>query len=134
MKRIVVFRVLFYGSIVLTVFTILRYSNNVNFSKNITPVYFIRNKADANTFYNVAGIIKPGSIEYVKGSDELSFYMTDYEHDLKVFYKGGLPNNFLEGNTCIATGSITDPARPNILLSNKLMTDHSYNSDKWLSN
>ena len=63
----------------------------------------------------------------------MSFSITDYDHDLKVFYKGPLPPNFLEGNTCIATGSITDPSKPSILLANRLMTDHSYNSDKWLS-
>lgn len=105
----------------------------MNFGKNITPTYFLQNKTDSNTFYNLAGVIKPGSIFYVKGTDELSFELTDYEHVIKVFYKGPLPSNFLEGNTCIVTGTITDPAKPNIFLGNKIMTDHSYNSDKWMS-
>ena len=133
LKRVVMFRVLFYGSIVLTVFTILRYSNNVNFAKNVTPIFFVKNVSDLNTFYNVAGIVKPGSISYVKGTDEMNFTMTDYEHELKVYHKGVLPQNFLEGNTCIATGTITDVDRPFIFMSTKLMTDHSYNSDKWLN-
>jgi cytochrome c-type biogenesis protein CcmE len=133
LKRLVMFRVLFYGSLVLIVFTVLRYSNNVNFAKNVTPIFFVKNISDLNTFYNVAGIIKPGSISYLKGTDEMNFILTDYEHELKIYHKGILPQNFLEGNTCIATGSITDVDRPFIFMSTKLMTDHSYNSDKWLN-
>lgn len=133
LKRLVIFRVLFYGSIVLIVFTMLRYSNNQNFAKNVTPVFFLKNVSDLNTFYNVAGIIKPGSIHYIKGTDEMNFILTDYEHELKVYHKGLLPQNFLEGNTCIATGTITDVDRPFVFMSTKLLTDHSYNSDKWLN-
>ena len=107
--------------------------NNNNYAKNITPAYFLRNVADPNFFFNLAGVVKPGSISYVKGSDEVKFVLTDYDHDILVYYKGMLPANFLEGNTCIATGCITDPDKPNIFISNQLMTDHSYNSDKWLS-
>ena len=107
--------------------------NNSNFAKNITPVYFLRNRGDANFFYNMAGVVKPGSINYIRGGDEVKFTLTDYMHDILVYYKGILPNNFLEGNTCIATGSITDPDKPCIYVANKLMTDHSYNADKWLS-
>ncbi len=133
LKRIVIFRVLFYGSIVLVVFTVLRYSNNMNFAKNVTPVFFLKNISDINTFYNVAGVIKPGSINFLKGTDEMNFVLTDYEHELKIYHKGVIPQNFLEGNTCVATGSITDVDRPFIFMSTKLMTDHSYNSDKWLN-
>ena len=133
LKRIVIFRVLFYGSIVLVVFTILRYSNNMNFAKNVTPVFFLKNVSDLNTFYNVAGVIKPGSINFLKGTDEMNFVLTDYEHELKIYHKGVIPQNFLEGNTCVATGTITDVDRPFIFMSTKLMTDHSYNSDKWLN-
>jgi cytochrome c-type biogenesis protein CcmE len=133
LKRLVLFRVLFYGSLVLIVFTVLRYSNNVNFAKNVTPVFFLKNISELNSFYNVAGIVKPGTINYVKGSDEMNFILTDYEHELKVYHKGVLPQNFLEGNTCIATGTITDVDRPFVFMSTKLLTDHSYNSDKWLN-
>lgn len=127
------FRVIFYGSIILIIFTFLRYSNNANFAKNVTPVFFLKNQCDTNSYYNVAGVIKPGSIHFIKGSDEMNFMLTDYEHELTIYHKGILPANFLEGNTCIATGCITDPLKPFIFMSTQLMTDHSYNSDKWLS-
>ena len=123
---------LFYCSIILVVFTLLRYSNNVNFAKNVTPSFFLENEFSTHTFFNVAGVIKPGSISIVRGSDEMSFVITDYEHQLSIYYKGILPMNFLEGNTCIATGTVTDKDNPTILLANKLATDHGYNNDKWL--
>ena len=125
---------MFYGSLILTVVTIMRYSNNVNFGKNTTPAFFIRNKGDLNVIYNVAGVIKPGSIQVMKGSDEFSFVLTDYEHDIKVYYKGKLANSFMEGNTIIACGNITDVNKPDVLIASKLLSDHSYNSDKWLGN
>jgi cytochrome c-type biogenesis protein CcmE len=115
------------------VFSFLRYSNNTNFAKNVTPVFFLKNHADINTYFNVAGIVKPGSINIVKGSDELNFILTDFEHELNVYFKGPLPQSFLEGNTVIATGSITDPEKPFIFMTTKILTDHSYNNDKWLS-
>jgi cytochrome c-type biogenesis protein CcmE len=124
---------MFYGSFVLIIATVIRYSNNVNFGKNTTPAFFIRNKCDLNTIYNVAGVVKPGSINFIKGTDECSFTLTDYEHDLRVFYKGPLTNSFLEGNTIIASGCITDINKPDIFIATKVMTDHSYNSDKWLA-
>lgn len=133
MRKIVMYRMLFYGSAVLIVFTVMRYSNNVNFAKNITPVFFLKNRSDHNTLYNVCGVIKPGSINYVKGTDELNFTCTDYEHEIKIYFKGVLPSNFLEGNTVIAAGYITDPERPYVFIATTLLTDHSYNSDKWLN-
>ena len=133
LKRIVLFRVLFYGSMILTIYTTIRYTNNTNYAQYTTPHYFLQNKAELNTVYNVAGVIKPGTIEFVKGSDEMSFILTDFEHELKVFYKGPLPNNFMEGGTGIATGCITDIDKPNLFISNKIMTNHSYNAEKWKS-
>lgn len=132
-KRVLVFKVMFYSSFVLIGFSVMRYSNNVNYAKNVTPVFFLNNSVSENTFYNVAGVIKPGSINIVKGSDELNFKITDYEHEMVVYYKGQVPPNFLEGNTVITTGCITDKRKPEIFMCNKIMTDHGYNSDKWLN-
>lgn len=132
-KRVLMFRLLFYSSFVIIGFSIMRYSNNVNYAKNVTPVFFIQNNASENMFYNVAGVIKPGTINIIKGSDELSFVITDYEHEMVVYFKGVIPPNFLEGNTVIATGSINDRKKPEILMCNKIATEHAYNSDTWLN-
>ena len=99
---------MFYSSFVLIGFSIMRYSNNINYAKNVTPGFFISNNISENSFYNVAGVIKPGTINIMKGSDELNFVITDYEHEMMVYYKGQTPSNFLEGNTVISTG-ITVP-------------------------
>ncbi len=123
---------MFYGSMILVVVTIMRYSNNVEFGKNTTPSFFIRNKADLNILYNVAGVIKPGSIQILKGNDEINFVLTDYEHDIRVYHKGKLATSFIEGNTIIACGNITDANKPDLLIATKILNDHSYNSDKWL--
>lgn len=132
-KRVVAFRILFYSSFLLIVFSFMRYSNSTNFAKNVTPVFFLNNECSEHFFYNVAGIVKPGTIQMIKGTDEMSFVITDYEHQMNVFYKGIVPANFLEGNTVIATGSLTNVKKPDTLMCTKVLTDHGYNSDQWLS-
>lgn len=132
-KRILLFRIMFYSSFILIGISLMRYNNNINYAKNITPIYFLQNSCSENNFYNVAGVVKPNSININKGTDELNFIITDYQHELTVYYKGVIPPNFLEGNTVISTGSITDRKKPNILIANKIMTDHGYNSDTWLN-
>lgn len=124
---------IFYGSVILIIFTSLRYTNNVNFAKNTTPVFFLKTTTDTDTVYNVAGVVKPGSINIIKGTDELSFILTDFEHEFRVFYKGLIPPAFLEGNTAIVSGYITDPKKPTVFIANTLLCDHSYNSEKWIS-
>jgi cytochrome c-type biogenesis protein CcmE len=88
--------------------------------KNTTTTYFLQNSTDANTLYNLTEVIKPDSVLYVKGIDEMLFELLAYEHIIKVFYKSLLPSNFLEDNTCITTLIIIYPAKPSSFLSNKL--------------
>ena len=133
LKRIVLFRVVFYASCVVILFSVVRFSNNYNYARNVTPVFFLKNKSEENFFYNVAGVVKPGSIKLIRGTDELQFVITDYEHELTIFYKGSTPANFMEGNTLIAVGNISDPDRPTLFVATKLMVDHSYNADKWMN-
>jgi cytochrome c-type biogenesis protein CcmE len=132
-KRILMFRMMFFSSFILICFSIMRYSNSINYAKNITPAFFLNNQVSENMFYNLAGVVKPGTINYIKGTDEISFIVTDFDHELRVFYKGSVPNNFVEGGTVIATGCIIDKRKPNIFMSNLIKTDHGYNSDNWLS-
>lgn len=134
LKRIVAFRIMFYTSFILIIFSVMRYSNTSTFSKNVTPSFFLNNLVDEHTFYKVAGIVKPNSICYIKGTDEVSFYLTDYDHDMCVLYKGNLSGSFSEGSTAVCTGCVNNPKNPNTLSATHILTDHSYNSDTWLSN
>lgn len=132
-KRTFVFRLMFYASFILIAISFMRLSNNINYSKNITPVFFLENEINnENAFYNVAGVVKPGSINLIKGTDEISFILTDYEHEIQVFYKGTV-SNLQEGNTAIVTGCLINKNKPDSLMSSKIVTDHSYNSSVWIS-
>ncbi len=72
-------------------------------------------------------------MNYVAGTNEFNFILTDFEHELKVFFKGRTPNNFIEGNTAICNGSITNADKPNIFISHEIFTNHAYNLEKWQS-
>lgn len=134
LKRIIAFRIMFYASFILIIFSVMRYSNTSTFSKNVTPSFFLNNLVDEHTFYKVAGIVKQNSICYIKGTDEVSFFITDYDHDMCVLYKGNLPPSFSEGATVVCTGCVNNPKKPNTLSVTNILSDHSYNSDTWLSN
>ncbi len=41
-----------------------------------------------NEIFNIYGILKVGSIHIKKGSLETKFTITDFKHDLEVFYSG----------------------------------------------
>ena len=133
-KRVVLFRMLFYSSFLFIIFTVMRLTNSTIYAKNVTPVYFLNNEATESAFYNVAGLVKPGTIQIIKGTDEMNFSITDYEHQMSCYYKGPIPPNFVEGNTAIVTGSIVNVNKPDTIMCSKIQTDHSYNSDQWLSN
>ncbi len=53
----------------------------------------------------VGGLVKAGSIEHGEG-ESISFIITDGNADIKIYYKGMLPNLFREGQGCIAEGKM----------------------------
>lgn len=68
----------------------------------------------------VGGLIKTGSIEHTS-SDGISFVITDGNSDIKVSYRGILPNLFREGQGCIAEGNIT---QGNEFVAQKILAKH----------
>ena len=134
-KRKVMFRLMFYTSFILIIASIMRFSNNVNYAKNITPVFFLENEVyNENMIYSLAGVVKPGTFSVNKGTDELKFIITDYEHEILVLHKGiGNSSQINEGSTVVVTGSIVDKNKPDTFVSTKLISDHAYNGDAWIS-
>ena len=66
----------------------------------------IAGKPPGTKIIRVGGLVKAGSIEHID-SDSIRFVITDNRADIKILYKGILPNLFREGQGCIAEGSIT---------------------------
>ncbi len=57
----------------------------------------------------VGGMIKKGSVKRI--SDKVSFIVTDYKDEIKIFYKGILPPMFREGQGVVAEGFLHKPKK-----------------------
>ena len=61
-----------------------------------------------NEKFQVAGIIKPGSIEIKRGTLDVKFVLTNFDDDLTVIYKGETKFEFKEGETLVLTAYVPD--------------------------
>jgi cytochrome c-type biogenesis protein CcmE len=68
----------------------------------------------------IGGLVKAGSIER-SSDDTIDFIITDGNADIKVSYKGILPNLFREGQGCIAEGHMTSA---NGFIAQKILAKH----------
>ena len=50
------------------------------------------------------GMVREGSVERAQDSLRVTFVLTDYAHDVKVAYKGILPDLFREGQGVVTEG------------------------------
>ena len=91
LKRMVLFRVLFYGTVILTVSAILQAGKLSENESSITPSFFAEHTTLPGQRFKVSGVVKHGSISMKKGTLENKFIISDFKHDLVVLYKGALP-------------------------------------------
>ena len=70
-----------------------------------SPSQIVLNPPSSNERFRLGGLVKEYS--WVK-CDKLEFLVTDYSKDIKVTYKGILPDLFREGQGVIATGYLKD--------------------------
>jgi cytochrome c-type biogenesis protein CcmE len=94
---------------------LLGFSFQENIDYFVMPTDLIANKPAHDRSYRVSGMVKDGSIHRAAGSLEVSFTITDYQHDLPATYTGVLPDLFGEGQGVVARGRIVD---------GKLWADH----------
>ncbi len=70
----------------------------------------------------LGGIVKPNSIKIVK--DEITFSITDNKNEIKVGFKGTVPNLFQEGKGVVAEGVLKDK---NYLIAERILAKHDEN-------
>lgn len=73
----------------------------------------------------VGGMIKAGTVK--QKSDKISFIVTDYKNDIKIFYVGILPPMFREGQGVVAEGFLQKIEKDDNIFkfkASKLITKH----------
>ena len=132
LKRIVVFRLLFYGSLLLGVSTIVNNAGCQEAERTVTPSYFLMHTPQPGERYKLSGVIKNGTIEIKKGTQDNRFILTDFKNDINVMYKGLLPATFREGDMTYVGGFLADSNDPTLFIGTSVVANHEISVDKYI--
>lgn len=78
-----------------------------------------------NRPFRLGGMVADGSIETLSDGVTTSFIVTDRQDDLRVFFKGVLPDLFREGQGVVAIGKLD--ASSNSFIASKILAKHDEN-------
>ena len=108
-------------TIILTIFLVLK-SLEENVVYFVSPTE-IKNLAELDKKkVRVGGMVKEGSIQ--TSSNQISFIITDFKHEINVSFSGAVPNLFAEGKGVVAEGFLRDR---NFLNAQKILAKHDEN-------
>ncbi len=100
-----------------------------NSSKNLiffyTPSELFEAKIQSKNKIRIGGYVKKNSI--IKDNEDeniIRFVITDNKRDVSVFYKGILPDLFIEGKGAVVEGSLTNYSN---LKANRVFAKHDEN-------
>ena len=120
-KLRVLFLSFIFLTIILTIFLVLK-SLEENVVYFVSPTE-IKNLAELDKKkVRVGGMVKEGSIQ--TSSNQISFIITDFKHEINVSFSGAVPNLFAEGKGVVAEGFLRDR---NFLNAQKILAKHDEN-------
>ena len=107
---------------VISIFVILNYLNkNILYFKSPTEIKNSQN-VDFNKKLRVGGMVKENTLKI--NEEEIKFTITDFKNEIKVSFRGTVPNLFSEGKGVVAEGKLVDKK---IFFADKIMAKHDEN-------
>ncbi len=89
-----------------------------------TPHQVTAGEAPDGKRFRLGGLVIPGSIHRMPGSQKISFLVTDNKETLPVEYEGVLPDLFRDGPGVIAHGTINDGG---VFVADEVLAKHDEN-------
>ena len=106
----------------LAIFLILKSLNkNILYFKSPTDIK-INQDINFEKKIRVGGMVKKNSL--VINEQEIKFIITDFKNDLKISYKGTVPNLFLEEKGVVAEGKLQDKS---FFIADRILAKHDEN-------
>ena len=99
------------------VFYALRDNLNLFYS----PSEVAAGKAPHGTRIRAGGMVREGSVQRSPQGLEVTFVVTDYEHDVTVSYEGILPDLFAEGQGVVALGMLDEQG---VFVASEVLAKH----------
>jgi cytochrome c-type biogenesis protein CcmE len=72
----------------------------------VTPTDIATRQVAADKRFRLGGLVVPGSIDRSAGDGTIGFALTDQAHEVRVRYRGLLPDLFREGQGIVAQGHL----------------------------
>jgi cytochrome c-type biogenesis protein CcmE len=120
-KRASLLTMLFLVSVV-AIFLILKSLNkNILYFKSPTDVK-VSQDIDFNKKLRVGGMVKKNSL--IISEEEIIFIITDFKNELKISYRGTVPNLFAEEKGVVAEGKLQDKT---FFIANRILAKHDEN-------
>ena len=107
------------GAATALVLTALR--DNIAFF--VTPTEIATGNVDAGRSFRLGGLVVDGSIARGQ-SPEVSFAITDTAHEVRVVYRGILPDLFREGQGVVAQGRLREDG---VFVASEVLAKHDEN-------
>tara|TARA_B100000886_G_scaffold253570_1_gene179270 strand:+ start:4183 stop:4611 length:429 start_codon:yes stop_codon:yes gene_type:complete len=107
---------------IISIFLILNSLNkNILYFKSPTEV---KNSEDINfnKKMRVGGMVKKNTLKI--NSEEINFTITDFKNEIKVSFKGTVPNLFSEGKGVVAEGKLQDKK---FFVADRILAKHDEN-------
>ena len=122
-QRILFVALIFIISIIALLLIIVNFRNNIVFFYSPTELLQPEiGKKTSKEIFRVGGLVKKGSVSKIN-SIESDFIISDNKNEIKVYYKGILPNLFREGQGVVAKGRMED----DIFIASELLVKHDEN-------
>ena len=120
-KRIIFLTLLLTISATAIFFIIKNLNNNILYFRTPTD---IKNKEDVKIgiLMRIGGMVKKNSL--VIDEREIKFIITDFKNDLKISYKGTVPNLFSEEKGVVAEGKLQDKS---FFIADRILAKHDEN-------
>ncbi len=83
---------------------VLAFSDSIAFF--VTPTEIATGRIEPGQSFRLGGLVVPGSVERTGADGTVSFALTDRVHEVRVRYRGLLPDLFREGQGIVAQGQI----------------------------
>ncbi len=97
------------------------YALKQNINLYYTPSQVVAGKVPQGHTFRIGGIVEKGSVHHAKKGLEMSFRLTDTVHDIKVEYKGVLPDLFRVGQGIVAQGKLNTKG---VLIADQILAKH----------
>lgn len=102
--------------------TLSAFRENVMFF--FDPTQVAGGDAPIDQRFRLGGMVKPGSVDRLAGSLEMSFVVTDFQQDVRVVYSGVVPDLFRENQGVVAHGRLgTD----GVFVADEILAKHDEN-------